>query len=296
MIESFRIAGVGSQRSGRRAGLSERKTINTGRNLPAAMAVGLFLGGLVLVSLLIVKVAFLVLVALLLGLALWELSQAVATRQIRIPVIPIAVGGAAILALAYWRGPRDALAALAVTFIALLAWRLPGGADGYLRDVTASVFVLIYLPTMGVFVALMLRQPGGAHRALLFVILTVCSDVGGYFAGILTGRHPMAPSISPKKTWEGLAGSAVACLTAGAIGLVLLLHGKVWAGLILGAGAVAAATLGDLVESMIKRDLDTKDMSTILPGHGGILDRLDSLLIVAPVSWLLMTIFLAPGH
>ena len=276
--------------------MSERKTINTGRNLPVAMAVGLFLGGLVLVSLLIVKVAFLVLVALLLGLALWELSQAVATRQIRIPVIPIAVGGAAILALAYLRGPRDALAALAVTFIVLLAWRLPGGADGYLRDVTASVFVLIYLPTMGVFVALMLRQPGGAHRALLFVILTVCSDVGGYFAGILTGRHPMAPSISPKKTWEGLAGSAVACLTAGAIGLVLLLHGKVWAGLILGAGAVAAATLGDLVESMIKRDLDTKDMSTILPGHGGILDRLDSLLIVAPVSWLLMTIFLAPGH
>ena len=106
----------------------------------------------------------------------------------------------------------------------------------------------------------------------------------------------MAPSISPKKTWEGLAGSAVACLTAGAIGLALLLHGKVWAGLILGAGAVAASTLGDLVESMIKRDLDTKDMSTILPGHGGILDRLDSLLIVAPVSWLLMTIFLAPGH
>jgi phosphatidate cytidylyltransferase len=228
--------------------LSERKTINTGRNLPVAMAVGLFLGGLVLVSLLIVKVAFLVLVALLLGVALWELSQAVAARQIRIPVIPIAVGGVTILALAYWRGPGDALGALAVTFIALLAWRLPGGADGYLRDVTASVFVLIYLPTMGIFVALMLRQPGGAHRALLFVILTVCSDVGGYFAGILTGRHPMAPSISPKKTWEGLAGSTVACLTAGAIGLVLLLHGKVWAGLILGAGAVAAATLGDRVE------------------------------------------------
>src|ERR1022692_803314 len=281
----------------RKAGrVSERKTINTGRNLPVAIVVGLLLGGLVLVTLLTVKVTFLVLVALLLGVALWELSHAVASREVRIPVVPIAVGGAAMLALAYWSGPRDAIGALAVTFIVLLAWRLPGGAAGYLRDVTAAIFALIYLPTMAIFVALMLQQPNGARRALLFVILTVCSDVGGYFAGILTGRHPMAPSISPKKTWEGLAGSAVACLAAGAIGLVLLLHGKVWAGLILGAGAVAAATLGDLVESMIKRDLEIKDMSTILPGHGGILERLDSLLIVAPVSWLLMTIFLAPGH
>jgi len=276
--------------------VSERKTISTGRNLPVAIAVGLVLGALVLVTLLTVKVSFLALVALLVGVALWELSHAVSTKQIRIPVVPIAVGGAVMLALAYWRGPQAAVAALAVTFIAILAWRLPGGADGYLRDVMAGAFALIYLPTMAIFVAFMLTQPDGPHRALLFVILAVCSDVGGYFSGIMVGRHPMAPTISPKKTWEGLAGSAVACLAGGAIGLTLLLHGRIWQGLILGAGAVTAATLGDLVESMIKRDLETKDMSTILLGHGGVLDRLDSLLIVAPVSWLLMTIFLAGGH
>lgn len=276
--------------------MSERRAISTGRNLPVAAAVGLALGGLVLVTLLTVKVTFLALVAVLVGVALWELSHAVGARQIRIPVIPIAVGGAAMLALAYWRGPQAALAALALTFIAVLAWRLPGGAAGYLRDVMAGVFALIYLPTMAVFVALMLVQPAGADRALLFAILAVCSDVGGYFAGILIGRHPMAPTISPKKTWEGLAGSVVACLAGGALGLTLLLHGKIWQGLVLGAGAVAAATLGDLVESMIKRDLEIKDMSSILPGHGGVLERLDSLLIVAPVSWLLMTIFLAAGH
>jgi phosphatidate cytidylyltransferase len=276
--------------------VSERRAISTGRNLPVAAAVGLALGGLVLVTLLTVKVTFLALVAVLVGVALWELSHAVGARQIRIPVIPIAVGGAAMLALAYWRGPQAALAALALTFIAVLAWRLPGGAAGYLRDVMAGVFALIYLPTMAVFVALMLVQPAGADRALLFAILAVCSDVGGYFAGILIGRHPMAPTISPKKTWEGLAGSVVACLAGGALGLTLLLHGKIWQGLVLGAGAVAAATLGDLVESMIKRDLEIKDMSSILPGHGGVLERLDSLLIVAPVSWLLMTIFLAAGH
>src|ERR1022692_552538 len=249
--------------AGRRPRVSERRAISTGRNLPVAAAVGLALGGLGLVTLLTVKATFLALVAVLVGVALWELSHAVGARQIRIPVIPIAVGGAAMLALAYWRGPQAALAALALTFIAVLAWRLPrAGADG----------------------------------ALLCGILAVCSDVGGYFAGILIGRHPMAPTISPKKTWEGLAGSVVACLAGGALGLTLLLHGKIWQGLVLGAGAVAAATLGDLVESMIKRDLEIKDMSSILPGHGGVLERLDSLLIVAPVSWLLMTIFLAAGH
>jgi phosphatidate cytidylyltransferase len=120
----------------------------------------------------------------------------------------------------------------------------------------------------------------------------VCSDIGGYFAGITLGRHPMAPTISPKKTWEGFAGSAAACLLAGALTLTLLLHGHIWQGLLAGAAAVLAATLGDLAESMIKRDLDIKDMGTLLPGHGGILERLDSLLVVAPVIWLLLYLFI----
>ncbi len=127
------------------------------------------------------------------------------------------------------------------------------------------------------------------------MLLTVCSDTGAYAAGVLFGRHPMAPAISPKKTWEGLAGSLVLCLTAGGLSLPLLLHAQVWPGLVLGAAAVAAATLGDLVESMIKRDLAIKDMGSVLPGHGGVLDRIDSLLLVAPVSWLLLGLFL-PGH
>jgi phosphatidate cytidylyltransferase len=140
----------------------------------------------------------------------------------------------------------------------------------------------------------MLAPADGARRVLTFVILTICSDIGGYFAGITLGRggrHPMAPVISPKKTWEGFAGSAVACLAAGALCLPLLLHGHAWQGLLTGAAAVVAATLGDLAESMIKRDLDLKDMGTLLPGHGGILDRLDSLLVCAPVIWLLLRAF-----
>lgn len=275
--------------------MSERKTIRTGRNLPVAIAVGLALGALAIGTLFTVKATFLVLVALLVGMALWELTRAVRGKQIQIPVLPIAVGGVALLALAYWQGSSDALATVALTFVAMLAWRLPGGSAGYLRDITAGIFALIYLPVLAMFVALMLREPDGARRVLLFLIVTVCSDVGGYFVGIVFGRHQLAPVISPKKTWEGLGGSVAACLAGGAIGGDLLLHGKMWQGLVLGAGAVAAATLGDLAESMIKRDLETKDMSTVLPGHGGILDRLDSLLVVAPVAWLIMAVFFGHG-
>lgn len=276
--------------------MSERKPSRTGRNLPAAAAVGILLGGLALVTLFTVKATFLLYVGAIVGMALWELRRALAPRGISLAAIPVAAGGVAMVTLAYWLGDRDALAALAVTFVVLLAWRLPGGATGYLQDVTTSVFALAYLPLMALFVALMLARPDGDRRALLFVILTVCSDVGGYFAGILVGRHLMAPAISPKKTWEGLAGSVIACLAGGAVGLTELLHGQLWQGLLLGAAAVAAATLGDLAESMIKRDLQIKDMGTVLPGHGGVLDRIDSLLIMAPVVWLLLAVFIPAGH
>ena len=272
--------------------MSERKAIRTGRNLPVALAVAVVLGGLALLTLFTLKATFLALVAAAVGFALWELSRALGTRGIALPLIPIAAGGAAMLALAYWSGEQATLAAFALTVVVLLAWRLRGGATGYVRDLTAAVFALAYLPFLAVFVPLMLARPDGSRRTLIFVALAVCSDVGGYFAGILLGKHPMAPGISPKKTWEGLAGSVLLGVTAGAILLVTLLHGHVWQGVILGAAAVAAATLGDLAESMIKRDLEIKDMGSVLPGHGGVMERIDSLLIVAPVAWLLLTVFI----
>jgi phosphatidate cytidylyltransferase len=280
-------AGSGSDaadRSGPRA--------RTGRNLPVALGVGLGLGGAALVTLFTVKATFLVYMGLAAGLALWELSRAVATRGIQLPLVPVAAGGAAALGFAYFEPARWLLGCLGLTTIAILAWRLRGGTAGYLRDVTAGVFALAYLPLLASFVALMLSAPDGARRTLTFLILAVCSDVGGYFAGILLGKHPMAPVISPKKTWEGFGGSVVACVLAGGIAVPTLLHGAIWQGVVTGAAAVAAATLGDLAESMIKRDLEIKDMGTVLPGHGGILDRIDSLLIAAPVVWLLLSVFI----
>jgi phosphatidate cytidylyltransferase len=276
--------------------VSEPKPSRTGRNLPMAAAIGVALGGLVLLTLFTVKATFLAYVGVIVGVGLWELHQVLAERGISLPLIPIVAGGAAMFTLAYWYGAEPALAATAGTALVLMAWRLPGGPQGYLRDLTASMFTLAYLPMLGVFVPLMLSMPDGARRTFIFVLLAVCSDVGGYFAGIFTGRHPMAPGISPKKTWEGLAGSVVTCLAAGAITLPWLLHAHVWQGLILGAAAVAAATLGDLVESMIKRDLEIKDMGRVFPGHGGAMDRLDSLVFVAPVAWLVMTVFVPHAH
>ena len=269
--------------------------VRAGRNLPAAIGVGAAMGGLVILTLFTVKATFLLYMGIALAIGLAELAGAFGKRDIRIPVIPVAAGGTAVITCAYWLGPSWALAALALTVAAILAWRLAGGASGYVRDVTAGIFATIYVPFLAAFVAAMLVPSDGAKRVLTFVILTISSDIGGYFAGITLGRgghHLMAPVISPKKTWEGFAGSVAAGLAAGALCVTLMLHGHAWQGLLTGAAAVLAAILGDLVESMIKRDLDVKDMGTLLPGHGGLLERLDSLLVAAPVVWLLLYLFI----
>jgi len=273
----------------------QQKASRTGRNLPVAIGVGAGLGGLVLLTLLTVKATFLAYVGIALFIALRELTGAVTRHNITIPLVPVTAGGAAILTCMYWIGPQAALAALALTVVAIFAWRLTAGPGGYLRDVTGAVFAVIYVPFLASFVAAMLTPADGPRRVLTFVIVTICSDIGGYFAGITLGRggrHPMAPVISPKKTWEGFIGSAAACLVAGWLCVTLMLHGHAWQGLLTGGAVVLAATLGDLAESMIKRDLQIKDMGTLLPGHGGLFERLDSLLVAAPVVWLLLYVFI----
>ena len=269
--------------------------ITTGRNLLAAIVVGLALGGAALVTLLTVKATFLIYMGAALLVALHELDTALRTRGVKIPVIPVALGGAAMVTCAYWAAGGAVAAAFALTLVAVLIWRMFSGAEGYVADVTAAVFAAAYLGLLGSTVSAMLAAPNGGRRVLAFIIITICSDIGGYFAGITLGRggaHKLAPVISPKKTWEGLAGSVVACIGAGAILLPVALHGYWWQGVVVGAAAVAAAVFGDLAESMIKRDLDIKDMGTLLPGHGGVLDRIDSLLVCAPVVWLLLAVFL----
>jgi phosphatidate cytidylyltransferase len=273
-------------------GKPEKKPSRAGRNLPAAIGVGLVLGAAVLVSLLTLRYAFIGVIAAAIAVGTVEFARALGrAADIRIALIPVLAGGQAMIWLTWPYGRDGALVAFAVTVLVCLLWRLPGGAKGYLRDVTASVFAAAYLPLFASFAAMLVQPADGVGRVLTFLIGVVASDTGGYVAGVLKGRHPMAPSISPKKTWEGFSGSMVAGIVAGALSVSMLLKGQVWQGVIFGAAIVLTATLGDLVESLIKRDLGVKDMGTLLPGHGGLMDRLDSLLPSAVVSWVLLTTF-----
>jgi phosphatidate cytidylyltransferase len=264
-----------------------------GRDLPASIVVSIALIVVVVVSLTFVKDVFLVVVAAAMVVALWELGNALAHNGTWLPVIPMWSGAVGMIVGAFYGGPDVLIVILAGTVLACVLWRMPRGQEGFVRDVTACIFCLVYVPFLASFVALLLSPDDGVKRVLTFIAVTIASDIGGYGVGVLLGRHPMAPVISPKKSWEGFAGSAAASLAVGAACVVLLLDGDAWVGLVLGAVAVVAATLGDLAESLIKRDLDIKDMSNILPGHGGIMDRLDSLLATVSVVWLVLH-FLLP--
>jgi phosphatidate cytidylyltransferase len=260
-----------------------------GRDLRAASAVGLGLAALVLSTLFVWKPAFVGLAVVAVTVAVWELGQALATRGVRVPLVPVLLGSVLMLVGAYVGGDGTLVVALGLTIVAVVAWRLGENAPGYPRDVTAGIFVAVYVPFMAGFAMLLLQPADGPWRVLTCILVVAASDTGGYVAGVLAGRHPMAPTVSPKKSWEGFAGSVFACLAVGVGAVVLALDGDWRAGVILGAAAVITATLGDLGESMVKRDLGLKDMSTLLPGHGGIMDRLDSLLPTVPVAWLILT-------
>ncbi|HET6697483.1 MAG TPA: phosphatidate cytidylyltransferase [Nocardioidaceae bacterium] len=264
------------------------KQSRAGRNLPAAIASGLVLGAAIICSLFFWKPAFMLIVVAAVLVAVWELGHAFATGSIRLTREPIWIGGVAMVLVAYGFGAPALVTATAVTALVSMLWRLRGGVTGYVTDATAAVFTIFYVPFLGAFVALLLAEPRGDLAVVTFIVVTIASDIGGYAVGVLAGRHPMAPVISPKKSWEGFAGSAVSCVLAGWLTVAYLLDGRWWVGVLVGLVAVVMATLGDLCESVIKRDLGIKDMSQIVPGHGGLMDRLDSLLATAAPIWLML--------
>jgi phosphatidate cytidylyltransferase len=259
-----------------------------GRDVPVSIAVAVVLIALIVASLAVVKDVFLVVVVSAILVGLWELGRALAVGGIRLPLIPIGAGSIAMIVGAYYGGPDVLIGCMAGSLLVTILWRMVGGQSGFVRDIAAAGFCLLYLPFLASFVSLLLAADDGVERVLTFIFVTIASDIGGFAAGVVLGRHPMAPVISPKKTWEGFAGSVVACLAVAVGCLVWIIDDDWWIGLVLGAVAVVAATLGDLAESMIKRDLGIKDMSNLLPGHGGIMDRLDSLLPTVVVAYLVL--------
>ncbi len=260
-----------------------------GRNLPVAIGVGLGLGAAFLASLYFHKELFGILAVAVMVAAMLELRAALGRSRVSVPLWPLVVGTVGMFVSAYLVGAEALVVALVVTAGAVVIWCVidtPGVLA--LRNASAAVFIAAYIPFLASFLGLALAQPDGEWRVVFIVALTVACDTGGYAAGVLFGRRPIAPTVSPKKSWEGLAGSFVLTVAVGVWLVIVLFDAAWWLGVLLGAVAVVAALVGDLAESLIKRDLGIKDMGSVLPGHGGMLDRVDSLLVVAPIVTVLL--------
>ncbi len=275
--------------------MSENPRIKAGRNLPAAIASGVVLAILAIVSLFTIPWLFGVLaIAALLG-AVHEFVSVLRLKGIHVARTPVYLATVAIPSVAYIWGFEAQLAATGIAILAVMIWRLRKGSEGFVADFSVSVMLVAYLPFMTAFLMLTLAADNGPWRVFVFILLTVSNDIGGYAVGVFFGKHPIAPQISPKKSWEGLAGSVVLQSIVGIVAFIYIFDAPWWQGLIAGIVMTIGATGGDFIESAIKRDLGVKDMGTILPGHGGIMDRLDSLIPNAFVSWVLFSIFLGSG-
>lgn len=266
-------------------------TSKAGRNLPAAIGVGVAIGAVALITLFTVKWTFAIFGLLAVCIGAYELINAFAAAGIKVARTPIYVGAVATVVMAYEFDVVGHLMVFGLIVLSAIIWRIRRGTEGYVKDVTATVFTAAYLPFMLGFAILILAAPMGPQLIVVFVALTISNDIGGYATGVLFGKHPIAPQVSPKKSWEGFAGSAVFQSLIGAWLFVWLLDAPWWQGVVAGLVMTVTATAGDFAESAIKRDLGVKDLGHILPGHGGVMDRLDSLIPNAFVAWLLFAIF-----
>ena len=271
----------------------------TGRNLPLAILIGVGLGLGLVFSLIFVKELFMVFAGALIGFTVFELASALRFAGRDVPRWPTVIAGVVTVPAAFYLGDQGRWLVTLAGILFVTLWRIAelarpshrASARDLLADVAAGAFIQAYVPFLGGFAVLLASKNGGEWWTLASLVLVVVVDIGAYASGLSFGKHPMAPRISPKKTWEGFAGSVIVALIAGVLLSVFMLREPWWFGFIFGAVIVFTATIGDLTESLIKRDLGIKDISTWLPGHGGFLDRLDSILPSAVVAYVLFMIF-----
>jgi phosphatidate cytidylyltransferase len=277
-------------------------TPNAGRNLPAATVVGLAMLIAVLGGLLFLPLGFVAVTTTFAVFGVWEIFRALEANGTRMPIVPVMTGTVAMPFAAYFGGIESLLFAMLLSCVAVLLWRSIESAAGSANSIFAGVFTLGWVPFFISFAALPLHASGGvttvglwpggtvphgAWQVAVMLLLVVSNDTFGYLVGASLGKHPMAPKISPKKSWEGFAGSIAGAILIGVLASIFLLGKPWWVGVVLAVGLVAASTAGDLAESMVKRELGIKDMSSILPGHGGVMDRLDSIVFASPVAFVL---------
>ena len=272
-----------------------KKSSRAGRDLPAAIAVGVVLGGMAIGTLLFAPLWWLPLLAVAIAIATHEVIRRLREHGFVLPTVPLLVGGQAMIWLTWPFGAAGLLGAYAGTVVICMFWRLLGqGLNkqpiNYLRDIAASVLLATWVPLFAAFTALLIFADDGGERVFTVIATVVFADICGYVAGVLFGKHLMAPAISPKKSWEGMGGSLVFGTAAAILSVAFLLDRPAWIGVPLGVLLVITGVLGDLVESQVKRDLGIKDMGTLLPGHGGIMDRIDAMLPSAVVGWIVLTL------
>ncbi|HEX7201340.1 MAG TPA: phosphatidate cytidylyltransferase [Arthrobacter sp.] len=277
-------------------------TPKAGRNLPAAVVVGLAMLFAVLGGLLFLPLGFVAVTTAFAVFGVWEIYRALEANGTRMPIVPVMTGTVAMPFVAYLGGIEGLLFGMLLSSVAVLLWRSVESAAGSANSIFAGVFTLGWVPFFISFAALPLHATGGASplglwpggtipegawQVAVMLLLVVSNDTFGYLVGASLGKHPMAPKISPKKSWEGFAGSVAGAVLIGILACLFVLDKPWWVGVVLAVGTVAASTAGDLAESMVKRELGVKDMSSILPGHGGVMDRLDSIVFASPVVFVL---------
>lgn len=272
-----------------------KKTSRAGRNLPAAIAVGAVLGALAIGTLLFAPIWWLPLLAVAIAIATHEVIRRLREQGYALPTLALLVGGQAMIWLTWPFGVAGLLGGYGATIVVCMVWRLVGqGLNrqpvNYLRDIAATVLLATWVPMFAAFTALLIFADHGGVRVFTVIVTVVFADIGGYVAGVLFGKHLLAPAISPKKSWEGLGGSLLFGITAAVLSVTFLMDKPAWVGVPLGVLLVITGVLGDLVESQVKRDLGIKDMGTLLPGHGGIMDRIDAMLPSAVVGWIVLTL------
>ena len=266
--------------------INEAINAKAGRKLLPSILVSLTLIALVWSTLAYARVIFAVLIAIAVSLGIREISRAFAAAGIHISMRSLIIATAG-LTYAVWSAGVEGLAvATAIALPVLLISRLRKGPQDFVKSATATTLALIYLPFLAGFLILLARPADGLARVMTFVVLVGCNDTFGYLVGVLFGKHPLVPVISPKKSWEGLVGSIIFTSIGGALSFYYILDLKWWIGALVALMIVFTATSGDLIESAMKRDLSLKDMGSLLPGHGGMLDRLDSVLLSAPALYL----------
>ena len=256
-----------------------------GRKLLPSIIVSVSLILLVMGTVKLIPVAFAVVVGIAVYLSVRELMKALAVGEITFSPLMMPIAIASIIAGTWWGGINGLAVATALVIPNMYFFILLQGIDGFVKRASAATLALVYIGFLGGFLVLLARKSQGFDNIMTLVILVGCNDTFAYVFGVLLGKHKLAPHISPKKTWEGFIGGLVFTAIGGALAFRYLLEFDARIGAVVGVMGVITATVGDLIESAIKRDLAIKDMGTLLPGHGGMLDRIDSALLTAPALW-----------